>query len=194
VRCDSEGGATYGGTYNSDVSGTLELPLNTLLSQWYAVQTRPRHEKKVAAELARKGIKNYVPLLDQIHRWSDRRKKVEVPLFPGYAFVHAALSPETRISILRVWGVLNFVGSQNLGTPIPEKQIESIRMLMDQNLQATPYPFLRSGQRVIVRSGALAGLEGIFLGTEGRKRLVISIESIQQSVVLTIEGYDIQPL
>jgi transcription elongation factor/antiterminator RfaH len=172
----------------------LELPLPTSLPKWYAVQTRPRHEKRVAAELARKGIENYVPLLSQIHRWSDRRKKVEVPLFPGYAFVHAAMSPEARISILKVWGVLNFVGSQNLGTPIPDKQIESIRMLMAQNLQATPYPFLKSGQRVVVRSGALAGLEGIFLGTEGSKRLVISIESIQQSVVLTIEGYDIQPL
>lgn len=172
----------------------LELPVPTSLPHWYAVQTRPRHEKKVAAELARKGIENYVPLLSQIHRWSDRRKQVEVPLFPGYAFVHASMSPEARISILRVWGVLNFVGSQNLGTPIPDKQIESIRMLMTQNLQATPYPFLKSGQRVVVRSGALAGLEGIFLGTEGSKRLVISIESIQQSVVLTIEGYDIQPL
>jgi hypothetical protein len=67
-------------------------------------------------------------------------------------------------------------------------------MLMAHNFQATPYPFLRSGQRVVVRSGALAGLEGIFLGTAGRKRLVISIESIQQSVALTIEGYDIQPV
>jgi len=194
VRCDSEGGATYRGTYNNEVSHTPELPLPNPLPQWYAVQTRPRHEKKVAAELARKGIENYVPLLGQIHCWSDRRKKVEVPLFPGYAFVHAAMSPEARISILRVWGVLNFVGSQNLGTPIPDKQIESIRMLMAQNLQATPYPFLKSGQRVVVRSGALAGLEGIFLGTGGSKRLVISIESIQQSVVLTIEGYDVQPL
>jgi transcription antitermination factor NusG len=193
VRCDSEGGATYSGI-NNEVSRMLDLTLPTPLPRWYAVQTRPRHEKKVAAELAGRGIENYVPLLGQIHRWSDRRKKVELPLFPGYAFVNAALSPETRISILRVWGVLNFVGSQNLGTPIPEKQIESIRMLMAQNLQAKPYPFLRSGQRVVVRSGALAGLEGIFLRTEGRKRLVISIESIQQSVVLTIEGYDIQPL
>ena len=193
MRCDSEGGATYSGIYNK-VCHMLELPLTVWMPQWYAVQTRPRHEKRVAVELARKGIENYVPLLCQIHRWSDRRKKVEVPLFPGYAFVHAALSPETRISILRVWGVLNFVGSQNLGTPIPDKQIEFIRMLIGQNLQAKPYPFLRSGQRVVVRSGALAGLEGIFLGTEGSKRLVISIESIQQSVVLKIEGYDIQPV
>ena len=192
MRCDSEGGATYSGT--NEVSRMLELPLPISLPQWYAVQTRPRHEKKVAAELSGKGIVNYLPLVRQIHRWSDRRKEVEVPLFPGYTFVHAALSPETRISILRVWGALNFVGSQNLGTPIPEKQIEFIRMLMAENLQAAPYPFLRSGQRVVVRSGALAGLEGIFLGTERSKRLVISIESIQQSVVLTIEGYDIQPL
>ena len=71
VRCDSEGGATYSGT-NNEVSRMLELPLPTLLPQWYAVQTRPRHEKKVAAELARKGIENYVPLLGQIHRWSAR--------------------------------------------------------------------------------------------------------------------------
>ena len=184
----------YGGTHNNDVSHTLELPLHTRFPKWYAVQTRPRHEKKVAAKLADKDIENFLPLLSQIHRWSDRREKVEVPLFPGYAFVRAALSPEARVSILGVWGVLNLVGSQNLGTPIPDQQIESIRMLMAHDLQATPYPFLRSGQRVVVRSGALAGMEGIFLGTERSKRLVISIESIQQSVVLSIEGYDIQPI
>ena len=193
MRCDSEGGATYRGTYN-EVSRMLELPLHTLLPQWYAVQTRPRHEKKVAAELGRKGIENYVPLLSQMHRWSDRRKKVEVPLFPGYAFVHTAMSPETRISILRVWGVLNFVGSQNLGTPIPDKQIESIRMVLAGSVHPTPYPFLKTGQRVVIRSGALEGLEGVLVATKGSGTLVISVDSIQQSLAFSIEGYDVQPI
>src|SRR5437879_11574594 len=68
-------------------------------AQWYALQTRPRHEKKVTAELERKGIPSYLPLLAQVHRWTDRSKIVRVPLFPGYAFVSTALTPAVRLSV-----------------------------------------------------------------------------------------------
>src|SRR5437660_11285756 len=78
-------------------------------AQWYALQTRPRHEKKVTAELERKGIPSYLPLLAQVHRWTDRSKIVRVPLFPGYAFVSTVLTPAVRLSMLQVWGVLGFV-------------------------------------------------------------------------------------
>ena len=159
--------------------------------RWYAVQTRPRHEKRVAAELAEKHIQSYLPLLNQMHRWSDRRKMVQVPLFPGYVFVHAHLDAEVRVAVLRSWGALAFVGSQREPAPIPDAEIEDIETLLRTKIPLTPYPFLKVGQRVRVRGGALDGVEGILV-TNGVRRLVISVASIQRSLLITIEGYDIE--
>ncbi len=172
----------------------VAMPISEPSAQWYAVQTRPRHEKKIAVELDRMGIINYVPLITETHLWSDRRKAVEVPLFPGYAFVHTSLSPQARVSVLRVWGVLNFVGPQQRGTPILDSEIDSIRVLLRNRLQPRPYPFLKVGQRVVVRGGSLDGLEGIFAGHNGSKYLVVSVGAIQRSVVISAEGYDVRPV
>jgi transcription antitermination factor NusG len=162
------------------------------VAQWYAIQTRPRHEKKVTAELKEKRIDSYLPLLNQVHRWSDRRKVVQVPLFPGYVFVRAQLDPEVRVAVLRSWGALAFVGPQREPLPIQDSQIEDIRTLLLTKIALTPFPFLKIGQRVRVRGGALDGLEGILV-TNGARRLVISVTSIQRSLSITIEGYDIEP-
>jgi transcription antitermination factor NusG len=162
-------------------------------THWYAVQTRPRHEKKVVAELTQKRIDSYLPLLNQIHHWSDRRKLVQVPLFPGYVFVNANLDPKVRVAVLSIWGALAFVGPQREAMPIPDSQIQDIRTLLTTKISLSPYPFLKVGQRVRVRGGALDGVEGILV-TNGQKRLVISVESIHRSLSLTIEGYDLEPL
>ena len=162
-------------------------------AQWYAVQTRPRHEKKVVSELNEKHIESYLPLLNQIHHWSDRRKIVQVPLFPGYIFVRAELSPRTRATVLSIWGALNFVGPQREAMPIPDSEIEDIQTLLNTKISLSPYPFLKVGQRVRVRGGALDGVEGILV-TNGQKRLVISVESIHRSLSMTIEGYDVEPV
>ena len=162
-------------------------------AHWYAVQTRPRHEKKMLSELTLRSIDSYLPLLNQVHNWSDRRKIVQVPLFPGYVFVRARLDPRVRIAVLSIWGALAFVGPQRDAMPIPDSQIEDIRTLLNTNVFLSPYPFLKVGQRVRVRGGALDGVEGILV-TNGQKRLVISVESIHRSLSLTIEGYDIEPV
>ncbi|PYY00554.1 MAG: antitermination protein NusG [Acidobacteria bacterium] len=161
-------------------------------AQWYAVQTRPRHEKKVVTELSEKHIDSYLPVLNEVHHWSDRRKVVQVPLFPGYVFVHAHLHINARLAILRTWGALGFVGPQREAIPIPESEIEDIKTLLMTKIPLSQYPFLKIGQRVRVRGGALDGLEGILI-TNGQKKLVISVASIQRSLSITIEGYDLEP-
>lgn len=159
---------------------------------WYAVQTRPRHEKKVLAELQQKAIAAYVPLIAQVRRWSDRNAIVQSPLFPCYAFVNAVLEPRVRLSILQVWGVLSFVGAHNEGLPIPDVQIESLRILLTSTIKFSPCPLLKVGQRVRIRSGALQGIEGILVTNEDH-RLVISVEGLQRSLSIDIRGYDIGP-
>jgi len=173
------------------VTNQAVLPLPTQ-AHWYAVQTRPRHEKKVITNLNEKHIESYLPLLNQMHHWSDRRKLVQVPLFPGYVFVRAQLDPRVFVAVLSIWGALAFVGPQREAMPIPESQIEDIRTLLSTKVSLSPYPFLKLGQRVRVRGGALDGVEGILV-TNGQKRLVISVESIHRSLSMTIEGYDIEP-
>jgi transcription antitermination factor NusG len=161
--------------------------------RWYAVRTRPRHEKKVAAELQEKGIMIYLPLLTQVRRWSDRRKVIEVPLFSCYAFVHSVLDLHLRLVLYGISGALGFVGPNNQAVPIPDTQIENIQTLMASNVPLTPYPLLKVGQRVRVRGGALDGVEGI-LATKGDRRLVISVESIHVSFSINLEGYDVEPV
>jgi transcription antitermination factor NusG len=160
---------------------------------WYAVRTRPRHEKKVASELQEKGINIYLPLVCQVRRWSDRRKIVQMPLFSCYAFVHSVLDLHLRLAIYGISGALGFVGPNNQGIPIPEAQIETIRTLMASNVPLSPYPSLKVGQRVRVRGGVLDGVEGI-LATKGDRRLVISVESINASFSISLDGYDVVPV
>jgi transcription antitermination factor NusG len=158
---------------------------------WYAVQTRPRHEKKVASELGERLVDFYLPLLDQVHRWSDRRKLIQVPLFPGYVFVRGHLDSRMQLTIQRIWGILSFVGPQREPQSIPDSQIEDIRKLMSIKVALSPFPFLEVGHRVRVRGGALDGLEGILVAN-GQKRIVISVKNIQRSLSVTIEGYDVE--
>lgn len=161
---------------------------------WYAAHTRSRHERLVAYHLGMRGIVQYCPTITETHTWSDRRKKVELPLFPGYVFVQIVASNESRVEVLRVPGVLRLLGAGSGGMPIPDEQIESVRTLVDQNLPWTSHPFLKTGQRVRVRSGALEGVEGIFVKRSGADTLVISVDAIQRSISVSIQGYNVEVL
>jgi transcription antitermination factor NusG len=161
---------------------------------WYAAQTRSRHERLVAHHLGMRGIVQYVPTVTETHTWSDRRKQVEIPLFPGYVFVQIITSNEHRVQVLRIPGVVRLVGSEPGGTPIPNDQIESVRTLVDQKLPWTCHPFLKTGQRVRVRGGALDGMEGIFVRRGGLDTLVISVNAIQRSLALSVRGYRLEAL
>jgi len=167
-------------------AGAMETP------SWYAVHTRSRHEKKVADEIQDKGIRSFLPLVTRVHRWSDRRKEVQLPLFPGYVFVCTTPSAETRISVLRTPGVAGFVGSQGRGTPIPDKQIEDIRVILDRNVPFELYPFLELNQRVRIRGGSLDGVEGTLVAKNSDQSLVVSIELIKRSVLVRVSGYELE--
>ena len=161
---------------------------------WYALHTRSRHEKRVASELEQKGITTFLPLVTQMRRWSDRRVKVELPLFSCYAFVNITKCPETRVSLLRTPGVLTIVGGNHLASPIPDREIEQIQTILERKVPFAAHPFLEIGQRVRIRGGALDGLEGILSRFKGHDELVISVQTIQRSLSVTLEGYDVEPL
>jgi transcriptional antiterminator NusG len=182
------------------VSSGIQIANETLLfptsavSSWYAVQTRSRHEKVVAHQLQMKGITHYLPIVTEVHKWSDRTKKVELPLFSCYLFVQVVPTNEARVSVLNNNGVVGFIGQHGEGTPIPEEQLDSVRTLLAKDVACTSYPFLKVGQRVRVRGGALDGVEGIFQSCAGDDTLIVSIDAIQRSIAVRIKGYDIEVL
>jgi transcription antitermination factor NusG len=166
----------------------LPTPDNPL---WYAIQTRYRFEKKVTTHLQRKGIETFLPVLEEVHRWSDREKRVDTLLFSGYTFARLNSASWSRMDLLRTVGVIGLIGFAGQVKPIPTKQIDDLQMLLSQKAPCALRAFLKIGQRVRIRGGCLDGLEGI-LDERGEKSLVISVDSIERSVALRIEGYELE--
>jgi len=161
-------------------------------SRWYAIHTRARHEKTVLIRLQQQGITVFLPTITEVRRWSDRRKWVEFPLFSCYAFVQLPWVPELRAKVVRTEGVLGFVGFCGGASPIPDVEIQNIRTLLSSMVPYTAYPFLKIGQRVRIRGGALDGVEGILLARNGSNSLVISVEPIQRSLAFKVDGYSVE--
>jgi transcription antitermination factor NusG len=161
---------------------------------WYAVHTRAQHEKAVAHRLRERGVTTFLPTFTEVHRWNDRRKIIELPLFMCYLFVKLMPRNEERQRVLRTDSVLGFVGAQGVGTPIPNDQIDAVRILVEEKLPCCSHPFLKTGQRVRIRGGALEGLEGIFLSRHGERRLIISVDAMQRSLAIQVEGYEVEPI
>jgi transcription termination/antitermination protein NusG len=167
------------------------LPLMSESPAWYAVHTYPRHERVVDYRIRQLQVTSFLPTITETHRWSDRRKIVEIPLFSCYVFVQLVPTNETWLRILRTDGVIGFVGNQRTGTPIPDEQIEAVRMLLDRKVACKTHPFLKVGQRIRVRGGALDGVEGLFVSQNGDDSIVISVDAIQRSLAIRINGYDL---
>ena len=162
--------------------------------RWYALHTRARHERVAEHRLREQGMETFLPTVYETHRWSDRKKSVEVPLFSCYVFVRCALSPADRTRVYRVDSIHGFVGTRGAGMSIPDEQIESVRAALSQPAPCRSHPFLKVGQRVRVCGGAMDGVEGVFLSENGDQSLVISVEVIQRSLAVRIDGYDVKPI
>jgi len=166
----------------------------TVTEEWYAIQTRPRHEKKVANALQAAGIESFLPMCPQVRSWSDRQKVVEFPLFPGYMFARTPWSAQARVRIIQTNGVVGFVGPHKEATPIPVQQIEAVRCLMKARLECLPHPYLTVGQRVQIKNGALQGLQGILVRIASDHSLVVSVDLIHRSVAIRLNGYEVDSL
>ena len=161
---------------------------------WYAVFSRSRHEKIVATALTNTGVTTFLPLVSEMHSWSDRRKLVDVPLFPGYVFVQIPNTAEAKLHVLKTSGVAQFVGNRQGAVSIPDKEISDVRAVLEQKISCSPHPFLQLGQRVRIRGGSLDGVEGILVGCDSASKLVISIELIQRSLAVSVYNLDVEPI
>jgi transcription antitermination factor NusG len=161
---------------------------------WFAVQTRSRHEKKIASQLSDKCITTFVPAVREIHRWTDRLKTVEMPLFPCYVFLCVKGWREIHQQIVRTPGVFQWVKSHGEPAQIPDSEIEAVRKMLETGLEITSYPFLKAGKRVRIHGGCLEGVEGILVKKNKDSRLFISINLIQRSMSIPLQGYELEPV
>jgi len=159
---------------------------------WYAVYTCANHERRVADQLANRGVEHLLPQYESVRRWKDRKVRLRLPLFPGYMFVQLAL--RDRLRVLQVPGVVRLVGFDGRPVPVPEGDVTRIREFLDRGFRAEPHPYLTVGKRVRVNSGPLAGMQGILLRRKRKFRVVISIELLRRGLVVDVDAADVEAL
>lgn len=159
---------------------------------WFAACTYPRHEKRVLQHLTERRIEAFLPLYQAVHAWKDRRKVVELPLFPGYIFVH--IPAEDRLNVLQVPSIVRFVSFDGRPAPLPDVQIEYLRSGSERGAQFEPHPFLKAGAHVRVKHGCLTGAEGIVVRRKQSLRFVLSLELLHRAVSVEVNAADIEPL
>lgn len=174
-------------------------------SAWYAVNVRYQHEKRTGQALEQRGWETFVPVYETERQWSDRIKKIEMPLFGGYVFCRFPL--EERMRVEDTPGVVRVVRFHGAPAPLEPGEMERIQRLTASDLPLAPWPYLSTGDRVRVCRGPLRGLEGTLVEAPGRGeenggraalksdiRLVVSVEMLQRSVAVQLEPGMIMPV
>jgi transcriptional antiterminator RfaH len=154
--------------------------------RWFAVEIKHNREKTVADLLQARGLEAFLPTYTEPRQWSDRVKLTELPLFPGYLFCR--LNEDRRMPILTTPGVRRIVSFGSTPIPVPEAEIEAVRLFIKSKLKIHPWPFLEVGQPVKIQKGPLAGVEGILQEFRGHYRVVVSISLLQRSIAAEMDG------
>jgi transcription termination/antitermination protein NusG len=162
---------------------------------WYVAHVRSRHEVTVKERLVKLGIDAFLPVIERMSRWKDRKKLLSFPLFPGYLFVRMSGNQNEKLLVLKTPGVVRFIG-QTPGEPeaVPDEQIVSLRRLVESKENLDPYPYLKEGNRVRIKSGPLAGVEGILVERKGMHNLVLSVDILRQGVSIQVDAYSVEAL
>ncbi len=171
---------------------TSSIQTVTPLAHWYALQTYPRHEKRVHDDLGLRGIESFLPLFETVHRWKNGCwVRVKLPLFPGYLFVN--IDPHERFKVLSLPGAVSIVGSASGPWPLPDSDILALRKSM-QSHRLEPHAHLGHGQKVRIKSGPLADLTGFLVRQSGGLRVVLCVELIRQAAAVEVNADDVEPI
>jgi transcription antitermination factor NusG len=159
---------------------------------WYAIQSRIRHEKAVFAGLVERSYEAFLPLYRVRRRWADRHQDVDLPLFPGYVFCR--LDINHRLPVLMIPGVLRFVCAGKVPSSVDAKELAVVQAIVRSGMLVQPWPFLKTGQSVVIEEGPLRNVAGILSVIDGSHRLVVSISLLQRSVSVNIPREWIRPV
>ena len=152
---------------------------------WLALQVRSRWERKAASLLSEKGYETFVPLYGSMRSWSDRRKLVQLPLFPGYVFCREREGAQG--AILTTPGVMRFVGVGGKPAAVDKDELGAVQKMVDSGAAIHPHLYLRKGDAVEIVSGPLEGLKGFVIASQEGARIVVSVTLLQRAVCVDLE-------
>ncbi|MEJ8816988.1 UpxY family transcription antiterminator [Lacibacter sp. H407] len=157
---------------------------------WYAVYTKPRWEKKICAQLEKKGLVYYCPMNKVRRKWSDRYKIIEEPLFKSYVFVQVSEEEKTRVRLTD--GVVNFLYWNGKPGIIKDEEIEVIRKFLNEYEQVEVRPIsLAAGEKVRVKTGLLMDKEGIVIKVLNNRAFVV-LESLGYELTAQFEKSNLE--
>ncbi len=169
---------------------SLEAGVTSEGRPWHAVYTRHQHEKVVAKILGNKSFETFLPLYETARAWKDRTKQLWLPLFPCYVFIQGGL--DRWLDVVSTPGVYAVVASGRRPAVIPEAEIDAVRQAVETGTRLEPHPFLRCGDWVRVKSGALEGIEGMLVRKKNRFRLVLSVNLLEKSVAFEVDAVTVE--
>ena len=158
---------------------------------WWAIHTRHHHEHSVEGLLAAKGLEVFLPRYEALRQWSDRKKSVEMPLFPCYLFVR--VRADARLPIVTTPGVRMIVTRGATAAVVADNEVRAIMRAVEKS-SAEPHPYLSCGERVRVVRGPMRGIEGILLRTKGSCRLIVSVELLTQSASVEVDSEHVETI
>jgi len=167
-------------------------PDNGCTAPWFALRVRSNFEQVTSTILRQKGFQEFVPSYRTKRRWSDRVKEIEKPFFPGYVFCR--FNADNSLPVVQTPGVVHIVGNGRTPSPVDDAEMESLQTLVNSEVLVAPYSFLKAGQRVLIRYGPLAGVEGVLESFRSGYRIVVSITLLQRSVAAELEADWIRPI
>jgi transcriptional antiterminator RfaH len=157
---------------------------------WYALYTRSRHENRVEDQLAEKGFDAYLPERRVLRRWSDRKKWIMEPLFRCYVFVR--MDEKDRVRVLQTYGSVRLVSFSGKPAIVQDHEIETIRRVLQEIPAVESCPPVSVGDWVEITGGPLIGIRGRLEEIRNQKRLVVSVNAIEQAFRFVVEGTDIR--
>lgn len=156
---------------------------------WYALYTKSRHEKLAGDQLAAKGVEMFLPTFETWSRRTDRRLRIELPMFPGYLFVRTTLHPEHHLSVLRTVGVVKMVDFNGRPMPVDPEEISSLKILIDSGVAVHPTENIRTGDRIRIVEGLFKGAVGRLIGRKSAQRLIVAVETINRAVQVEVDDH-----
>lgn len=160
--------------------------------QWYVVYTRPKAEKKVVSSITELGIESYLPTCKVVRQWSDRKKSLEVPLFPNYVFVK--IDHVKRGSLYSIKNLVRFISIENKPVVVEEKVIAVIKRVLSGDVDVFAEDYFQEGMRVKIKWGPFAGLEGIVDKRNSASKLIIKIDGLMKAFSFNVSAHLVEPV
>lgn len=169
-----------------------------IVMSWYAVHTKSRQENKVFTGLCQRSVDVFLPKMEVWSKRKDRKKRINVPMFPGYLFIELSdMTSERKLDVLTTPGVVRILGKPDGSkpVPVPDDQIEAIRRLMNSKIDIQTCVYPKAGERARITDGPFKDIEGVVLDTDYEKNLfVVSVDLLQRSVAIKMEGFQIEKI